>query len=116
MPKTIAAGPLYARCMTNALLPEKPGSAIFSKNMEGLNNSTLIAYRLYKKYIQEVIAIKFNFKVCTNFLILLIIEGMGNSPYSVDRSALSTKCPNNAVSPDKLVNWVPPREANDPKT
>ena len=37
---------------------------------------TLIAYRLYKKYIQEVIAMKFISKVCTSILILLIMAGI----------------------------------------
>jgi len=44
--------------------------------MEGLSNFTLIAYRLYKKYIQEVIAMKFISKVCTIIFILLIMAGI----------------------------------------
>jgi hypothetical protein len=48
MPKTIAAGPLYARYIVYALLPARPGFAIFLKNTEGLSNFTLITYRLYK--------------------------------------------------------------------
>ena len=37
---------------------------------------TLIAYRLYKKYIQEVIAMKYISKICTSILILLIMAGI----------------------------------------
>ena len=47
-----------------------------SRNTEGLSNFTLITYRLYKKYIQEVIAMKFISKVCTIILILLITVGI----------------------------------------
>ena len=72
MLKTIAAGPLYTRCITYALLPAIPKSAIFSKNTEEFSEFTpmlhksrmlqimqpvvyatlgftLIAYRLQKK-------------------------------------------------------------------
>jgi len=47
-----------------------------SRNMEGLSSFAMITYRLYKKYIQEVIAMKFISKVCTIILILLIMVGI----------------------------------------
>jgi hypothetical protein len=47
-----------------------------SRNMEELSNVPLIIYGLYKKYIQEGIAMKFIFKVCTIVLILLIMVGI----------------------------------------
>ena len=61
-----------------------------SRNTEELSNVTLIACKLYKKYIQEVIAMKFISKVCAIFLILLLVAGItyANKDRKGGRSAL----------------------------